>query len=176
MRLRFFAFLFTCSLLTVAVGVKASTERNSHGTEADPLPGYIYGRVVKIIDGDTLSILNNEEQQIRIRLAEIDTPERGQPYASKSQQELSRLVWEKAVAIRVIDIDRYGRTVGRIFVGDIDVSMEMVNQGAAWVYRKYAKDERMYRAEEAAREAKRGVWSLSEAERIPPWEWRRKSR
>jgi len=136
----------------------------------------IEGRVVSISDGDTLTLLTADKKQVKIRLAEIDTPERGQPYASKAQDELSSLVWQQEISVQVVTMDRYGRTVGRIFVGDLDVSAEMVRRGAAWVYRKYATDDSLYALEDAAREAKLGIWRLPEAERMPPWEWRRTRR
>ena len=63
--------------------------------------------------------------------------------------------------------------VGRVYVGGVDVNAEMVKQGAAWVYRKYAKDPSLYRLEEQAKTAKRGLWGLPEAERCPPWDWRK---
>lgn len=68
----------------------------------------------------------------------------------------------------------YGRTVARLYVEDLDVSREMVRLGAAWVYRKYNKDKSLLDVEAEAREAKRGLWSLPEAEQVPPWEWRRR--
>ena len=71
------------------------------------------------------------------------------------------------------DTDRYGRTVGRVYVGNLDVNAEMVKQGAAWVYRTYAKDQALYRLENEARAAQRGLWGLPEAQRCPPWDWRR---
>ena len=134
----------------------------------------VEGRVVRISDGDTLTILTSDNKQIRIRLAEIDTPERGQPYATRSQQELSSLVWQKELVIGVVDVDRYGRIVGRIFVGNIDVSAELVRRGAAWVYRQYAKDRLLFDLEAEARTARRGIWALPETDQIPPWEWRRR--
>jgi micrococcal nuclease len=74
----------------------------------------------------------------------------------------------------VVTIDRYGRTVGRIYVDDLDVSAEMVRLGAAWVYLKYAKDKNLYVLEDEARSGKRGLWSLPEAHRVAPWEWWRR--
>jgi micrococcal nuclease len=145
-----------------------------HGSAEAPLPGYVYGRVVGIADGDTLTLLTPEKTQARIRLAEIDTPEGGQPYASKAQDELSGLVWQKNIAVRVQTTDRYGRLARRIYVGNIDVSAEMVRRGVAWVYRKYAKDQVLFKLESEARYAQRGIWGLSETERVPPWEWRRR--
>ena len=97
------------------------------------------GKVVGIADGDTFTLLVDREQ-LRIRLAEIDTPEKGQPYGNRARQALSALIYGKPVRVVEIDHDRYGRVVGRVFVGRIDVNAEMVRRGAAWVYRKYAKD------------------------------------
>ena len=68
----------------------------------------------------------------------------------------------------VQDTDRYGRTVGRVYVGNLDVNAEMIGRGAAWVYRDYAKDPSLYRLENEAKAAKRGLWGLPEAQRMPP--------
>lgn len=131
------------------------------------------GRVVGISDGDTLTLLTPEKQQVKVRLGEIDTPESRQPYGTRARQALSDLAYGKEARVVVQDTDRYGRTVGRMYVGSTDVNAEMVRQGAAWVYRQYAKDPGLYRLEEEAKTAKRGLWALPEAERMPPWEWRR---
>jgi endonuclease YncB( thermonuclease family) len=131
------------------------------------------GKVVAIADGDTLTLLV-DHRQLKIRLAEIDTPERGQPYGSRAKEVLSKLAFGKRARVVVVDRDRYGRTVGRVYVGDMDVNAEMVRRGAAWVYRKYAKDPALFALEAEARKAKRGLWGLPEAERVPPWEWRRR--
>ena len=132
------------------------------------------GQIVGVIDGDTVRLLTADKWQIKIRLAEIDTPEKKQPYGSRSKQALSGLVFGKQVAADVVTIDRYGRTVARLYVDDLDVNREMVRLGAAWVYRKYNKDKSLLDVETEAREAKRGLWGLPEAEQVPPWEWRRK--
>ena len=122
-----------------------------HGSPDDPKPGYLYGRVVGITDGDTVALLTPERRQVKVRLAEIDTPEKNQPYGSKSRQALADLVFQRDVAVQYVDTDRYGRTVGRIHAGDVDVNAELVRQGAAWVYRKYAKDRSLYALEDEAR-------------------------
>ena len=131
------------------------------------------GRVIGITDGDTVTLLTSDKQQVRIRLAEIDAPESGQPYGSKSKQKLSELIFGKDVRVVVQTTDRYGRTVGRPYVGDLDVCEEMVRAGAAWVYRQYVIDKSLFDIEIEAREAKRGIWGLSEAQNMPPWKWRR---
>lgn len=130
------------------------------------------GRVVGITDGDTLTLLTEQREQVRIRLAEIDTPERGQPYGTRARQSLSDLAFGKAVRVVVEDTDRYRRTVGRVYAGPQDINAEMVRRGAAWVYRRYSHDPALLRLEQAARAERRGLWALPEMERIPPWEWR----
>jgi micrococcal nuclease len=134
------------------------------------------GRVVGVSDGDTITILDDRKQQIKVRLAEIDTPESAQPYGTRAKQQLSHLVFAKTVWVKVQDIDRYGRTVGRVYAGDIDVNAEMVRIGAAWVYRKYASDQKLYALEKQARQNKAGLWDLPEAQQVPPWEWRKTRR
>lgn len=131
------------------------------------------GRVVGVSDGDTLTLLVDGRRQVKVRLAEIDAPEGGQPYGNRAKQELSALTFNKEARVRVQDTDRYGRTVGRVFVGGVDVSAEMIRRGAAWVFRKYVKDASLFNLEEEAKRQKRGLWGLPESERVPPWEWRR---
>jgi endonuclease YncB( thermonuclease family) len=134
------------------------------------------GRVVGITDGDTVTVLTAARDQVRVRLAEIDAPERGQPYSNRSRQALSNLVFQKDVLVRYQDTDRYGRVVGRIFVGDLDISAAMVRSGAAWAYRDYVRDRNLLELEAEARANRRGLWGLSEFERIEPWEWRQGQR
>jgi endonuclease YncB( thermonuclease family) len=135
--------------------------------------GEISGKVIGIADGDTFTLLTTDKQQVKIRLAEIDAPESGQPYGNESKQALSDLIFGKDVRVVEQTTDRYGRTVGRPYVGDLDVSAEMVRMGAAWAYRDYLKDKRLLTLEGRAKTNKRGVWGLSEAQNMAPWEWRR---
>jgi endonuclease YncB( thermonuclease family) len=130
------------------------------------------GKVVAIADGDTITVLTDGKTQRKVRLAEIDTPESQQPYGSRSRQTLADLVFAKEVQVEVTDTDRYGRSVGRVHAGAQDVNAEMVRQGAAWVYRQYSHDPSLLALEQEAQAAKRGLWALPEAERMPPWEWR----
>ncbi|HMB74705.1 MAG TPA: thermonuclease family protein [Gammaproteobacteria bacterium] len=131
-------------------------------------------RVIGIVDGDTLTVLNSQQSQIRIRLAEIDAPEDGQPYGNRSRQVLSELTFGKDIVVRYLDTDRYGRTVARLFADDLDISAEMLRRGAAWAYQEYVEDTRLFQVEAEARNAHRGLWGISEA-RVPPWEWRRRT-
>jgi len=133
------------------------------------------GKVIGISDGDTIKILVNQTQH-KVRLAEIDTPENGQPYGKKAKQALSKLVFGKTVKVEQKDIDRYGRIVGRVYVDSFDVNAEMIRGGHGWVYRKYATDQTLYVMEGDAKRNRRGLWALPEAQRVPPWEWRHGSR
>lgn len=138
------------------------------------------GKVVSITDGDTLTVLIEDNQQMKIRLAEIDTPEKDQPFGRKSKDVLSSLVFGKQVKVQKVDVDRYKRTVAHVFLLDpktsdilMNVNKTMVASGAAWVYREYSEDQSILDLETLAREEKRGLWALPEAERMPPWEWRK---
>ena len=130
------------------------------------------GRVVGLADGDSLTLLTPERRQVRVRLGEIDTLESRQPYGGRAWHALSELVFGKDARVVVQDTDRYGRTVGRVYAGPVDVNAEMVRQGAAWVYRQYNRDAALLQLEAEAKAARRGLWALPEAERTPPWEWR----
>ena len=132
------------------------------------------GKVVKIADGDTLTLLTSSNQQVKVRLAGIDTPERKQPFGNKAKQALSSLAFQKQALIEAETKDRYGRTVGVVFVNGQNVNAELVKQGMAWVYRKYNKDMDLYELESRAKKEKLGLW-LDENP-IPPWEWRRGKR
>ena len=159
--MRLIALLFLLCILSILSPAYAET---------------LAGRVVGVHDGDTLTLLNDQKRQTKVRLAEIDTPESKQPYGSRSKQALSDLVFGKAVQVEVRDIDRYGRTVGRVLVNGTDVNAALVASGAAWVYRQYSSDPDLLRLEAEAKAAGRGLWGLPEAQRTPPWEWRRAQR
>lgn len=129
-------------------------------------------RVVALSDGDTFTCLDADKHQHKIRLANIDTPEKNQPYGAKAQQLLSGLIFNKLVRIDTQASDRYGRMIGLTYVDDINVNREMVARGAAWVYPRYNLDQLLPALENIAKSEKLGVWALDQAKPIPPWEWR----
>ena len=137
-------------------------------------PTELVGYVIKIADGDTLTILV-DRQQMRIRLAEIDTPERGQPWGNRAKKALAAKVFNRTVRVVVVDVDRYGRTVGRVWAGDHDICREMVAEGHAWVYRRYNRDRSLLDDEADAQYQGLGLWGLAE-EPVAPWEWRSEAR
>jgi endonuclease YncB( thermonuclease family) len=132
-------------------------------------------RVVGFTDGDTITVLV-AEHTIKVRLAGIDTPERKQPWGSRAKQALSNKVFGENVEVRVVNTDRYGRTVGHVWIGDQNISREMIREGHAWVYRRYLDDKTLIDDETHTRNDGIGVWGLPELQRVPPWDWRRGKR
>jgi endonuclease YncB( thermonuclease family) len=127
-------------------------------------------RVVRIADGDTITILYADNTQEKIRLYGIDCPERTQPFGRKARQFTSSLVFGKQVTIRSVDRDRYGRNVAWIYIGEINLNAELVRAGYAWHYRKHSNDPMLQRLENEARKAGRGLWRDSDP--VPPWKYR----
>jgi endonuclease YncB( thermonuclease family) len=144
--------------------------------EGKPLPNFdLTGRVVRVADGDTLSLLDKNNTQHKIRLHGIDTPEREQRYGKAAWDALANMVDGKTVSVVVLGEDSYGRTDGTIYLGDRNISLAMVAGGHAWWYRYYAPHDRLLaNAEEKARDEKRGLWSQPNP--VPPWDWRRQQR
>jgi endonuclease YncB( thermonuclease family) len=137
----------------------ACSEPADPGSVNAPRDGYFYGRVTRVVDGDTLTMKTADGRALRIRLAEIDTPEKGEPFSNRARGALNQMVRDRDIAVRLFDVDSYGRIVGRVYVGELDVNAALVEQGLAVVYRRWAEDPRLYELEEEARAAKLGVWS-----------------
>ena len=137
-------------------------------------PTRTVGRVVGISDGDTFTVLV-DGRQVRVRLSQVDAPERGQPWANRAREALGGLVFRKEVVLEEDGLDSYDRLLARVTVNGVDVGSELVAMGHAWAFRRYLKDERLLELETAARMAGRGLWGLTERA-IPPWDWRRGER
>lgn len=136
----------------------------------------VSGRVVGVLDGDTVELLLPEKKTVRIRLAEIDTPEKAQPHGKKAKQALSDKVFDKQVKVEVGGQDRYGRLLGHIYLGERDINRELVAEGHAWVYVQYVRDRSLFDVETEARRSKRGLWALPAKQRVAPWTWRKQRR
>lgn len=136
----------------------------------------ISGYVISIADGDTLTLLTADKERVKIRLAEIDTPEKKQPYGQRAKQELASMAFNHTAQVSIIDTDRYGRVVGRVTVDSLDINAELVRRGVAWVYRDYLKRTDLLPLEAEARRQRKGLWALPESQRMPPWQWRREQR
>ena len=130
------------------------------------------GKVVSVTDGDTITIIENlDNGRFKIRLYGIDAPEKKQDFGQKAKQHLSSLIFNKVVKIKFTEIDRYGRIVGKIFLNDIEINIEMLKAGLAWHYSRYDQTSTYINAEKQARTEKRGIWSIKNS--IPPWEYRK---
>jgi endonuclease YncB( thermonuclease family) len=138
------------------------------------------GTVVGVADGDTLTLLDANKTQYRIRLDGIDAPERTQPYGQRARQSLAALAHGRVASANCPKVDRYGRAVCRVLIDGVDVGLEQIRRGYAWHYVKYAHEQRAAdresyaRAETEARAANVGLWSFSDP--IPPWDYRRAPR
>ena len=128
------------------------------------------GRVVGVHDGDTITLLMSGNQQIKVRLAQIDAPETTQAFGQSSQQSLSEMVFNKTITVEKETTDKYGRTVGTLFVEGVVANKEQVKRGMAWVYRHYLHDQSLLPLEETARQSKVGLWV--DAEPMAPWDYR----
>lgn len=146
-------------------------------TIAHAKPERLDGRVVGVHDGDTLTLLDSERREHRIRLAGIDAPEDRQRYGQAAKRALSDLAFGKQASADCPKTDRYGRRVCNVSVNGRDVGLALVQAGAAWHFRAYANEQspadrvRYARAEESARTTQTGLWADPEA--VPPWDWRR---
>ena len=138
----------------------------------------LQGLVVGVSDGDSLTLLDAEKRQHKIRLQGIDAPEVKQAYGQKSKESLSKLVYNKTIKVHWSKKDRFGRTVGQVMLGDIDICLEQVRRGMAWHFKDYqdeqsVKDRDLYdRAEVEARELRLGLWQ--DAAPIEPAVFRQK--
>lgn len=136
----------------------------------------ISGRVVSVADGDTITVLDANNVQHKIRLAGIDAPERTQAFGQRSRESLAELVANRSVVVETNKQDRYGRYVGKVLPDRQDVNVEQVRRGLAWFYRQYEQelsdsDRQSYdRAEIEARQSRRGLWV--DKRPVAPWDFR----
>jgi endonuclease YncB( thermonuclease family) len=141
----------------------------------------IYGRIVGVTDGDTVTLLTPSNASLKIRFAFIDAPEKRQPYGQAAKKNLSDLIYNRPVEVHVKAIDHYGRTVGQVFSDGKDINLTQVAMGYAWHYTTYAKKMQSQalfatyaQAQLKAKQSRLGLWQ--EASPIPPWEFRRNTK
>lgn len=136
------------------------------------------GKVVGISDGDTITVLTDEKRQVKIRLYGVDCPESKQAYGTRARQLTSDQVFGKHVHVEVMDVDRYGRTVGIVSAPDgTTLNRELLENGMAWLYTAYCKAplcQKWKQLERQAQQAKAGLWADKNS--VPPWRWRKTHR
>ncbi|MDR3214141.1 MAG: thermonuclease family protein [Azoarcus sp.] len=162
---------FACFVAVIAVIIFGTAAPAARGGES--VPGMLSGRVVRVADGDTLTLRDGHGERIIVRLAEIDAPEHCQPFNQRSRASLTELTLNRRITVKVLDIDRYGRSVGRVTVeGESEtVNRIQLRRGLAWFYARYARDKSLRLLEREAARAKLGLWA--EKSPTPPWDWRR---
>lgn len=129
-------------------------------------------KVINITDGDTIVVLTNDYQQVKIRLEGIDCPESGQPYGKNAKKAASDLCFGKKVIVKKTGEDLYGRTLAYVYVDSICINKKLLEMGLAWHFKKYNSDLELAKLEMEARNKKIGLWSDSLV--IAPWDWRKK--
>ena len=127
-------------------------------------------KIKRVVDGDTVHVFYQDEVY-KIRLTEIDAPERDQPYGSNSTEYLKSLLKEGMVDVDISGTDRYGRKLGRLYWRGIDINRELVSAGYAWVYDQYVTDKSFYENQSKARNSKKGLWE--DQNPLEPWNWRK---
>lgn len=132
------------------------------------------GKVIRVLDGDTIEVLV-DQQPIRIFLSEIDCPEKKQPFGNAAKKYVLEIVAHEIVTVEARNKDRYGRTIGEVFLPDGEsLNRLLIRDGYAWHYKKYSKDASLAELENQARSNKVGLWQ--DKEPIAPWDWRHKKR
>lgn len=144
--------------------------------DGQPAPKPLIGTIVRVTDGDTVTLLDTQNMRYKLRLAGIDAPEMHMPYGQQSKQNLADMVYGKEVVALITKEDKYGRYIATIVLDGVDVNLQMLQTGLAWHYTKYAREQtvdsaaRYLKAEQEARARSTGLWS--EASPVSPWDWR----
>lgn len=135
------------------------------------------GRVIDVASGDNITIVDSSNTEFKVRLSGIDAPEKQQPFGVESKKSLSDLIYGKEVTVNWIKRDYHKRVVGKVLLKKVDINLEQVKRGMAWVFKHfiddpYSQDQSDYvDAQEEAEDRHIGLWSQSDP--IPPWEFRR---
>lgn len=139
----------------------------------------IQGKVIRVLDGDTIEVKTLPakivvyEVPIRVRLINIDAPEKKQPFGRWSTNQLKAILAGQSVTVSYTQTDRYGRILGRVITANgTEANRQQVLKGAAWVYDRYNTDNSLPALQREAQKQKRGLWA--DPNPVPPWEWRHK--
>jgi endonuclease YncB( thermonuclease family) len=150
------AFLFTISLLGFCLICQATD---------------LKGKVLWLYDGDSFKMETAERKIVQVRLYGIDAPEKGQPGSRMALKAMIKLLKNKSVRVVKVDTDKYNRIVGKVYLDKLYVNLWVLDKGYAWHFKFFSKDKDLSKAESEAKQAKRGIWNLSN--NIPPWRFRK---
>lgn len=170
-----FTTIILCVLFSAAQQAP-TTAPQSAAAVANNVQLVIEGQVINVHDGDTVTVLDQNNKKFHIRLQGIDAPELKQEFGSVSQQSLARMVLGKQASIFWTKVDKYRRTVGTIKIDGRDMNIEQVKAGMAWHFKKYEDEQEPQdrinyaAAEQQARAARLGLWQ--DPNPTVPGEWR----
>jgi micrococcal nuclease len=159
-------------LVAVLLGVDAAAFGEVPGPSVSrDGPGQEFtARVIAVLDGDTV-LIRRASGLVKIRLAGIDAPEKGQAFGDISSHSLADMVKDKRVNIASQAVDQYGRIVANLGVDGLDVNAEQVRRGMAWEYSNHHSNRPLVALQHEARQAARGLWAQPDP--VPPWRWRK---
>lgn len=160
-------------LICITIGCEPP-QQTTPTVKANVLPNQFVAKVIGITDGDTIDVLTDQNETIRLRLNGIDAPERGQPFGNNAKQFLSDLVGGQT--IRIVDLlrDRYDRMIAELYRGEERVTLSLVKAGLAWHYVRYSDDNELALAETTAKASSLGLWN--DHRFVAPWDWRKLSK
>jgi endonuclease YncB( thermonuclease family) len=161
--------LFACAALTL-ISLAHSPPLAAADENAD-----FSGTVHKIFDGDSFLVVRPwDGADVNVRLIDIDAPEKTQAYGDDARAALIKLIGDRRVHVDVIDVDRYGRKLARVYrePDRLDVARALVHDGHVWVYRRTVSDRSLITLEDSAKDSHLGLWALPERNRVPPWQYR----
>jgi endonuclease YncB( thermonuclease family) len=166
---------FLVAVIVVGVALVVTLLVPARASQASVPNASFDGQVIRVTDGDSITVRAGEEN-IKVRLAQIDAPETGQPWGTRSRQELADMIAGRTITVTSTGQDRYGRTIAQIEADGVDVNRDMIARGAAWAYTSYVTDPSMIETQRRARAEGVGLWAMPENERIPPWVYRQERR
>ncbi len=143
----------------------------AHGEALRPGSGQEFtAKVIAVLDGDTV-LIKRASGLVKIRLAEIDAPEKAQTFGETSKLSLSGMVLGKQVKVVSQAVDQYGRLVAHLSLDGLDVNAEQIRRGLAWEYSNFHSNKALIALQHEAMQVPRGLWAQSNP--TPPWEWRK---
>ena len=130
----------------------------------------IHSKAIRILDGDTFEILLNQKTSYKVRLTDIDAPEKKQDFGYVAKQKLASYIMGKEVKVIYDKLDRNKRILGHVYYQHQSINLRMVSEGFAWHFKKYSTAPRFAQAEQRVRQLKKGLWVQPHP--IAPWDFR----
>ena len=156
-------------ILNFAVGCNQATVQVPPPT----LPGF-HAKAIGIVDGDTIDVLTDTKETVRIRFFGVDAPERGKPFGNNAKQFIADLVFEETLRVVELDRDRNDRVVAELYLENQRITLAIVEAGLAWHAPRYSDDPKLAKAQHEACSEPRGLWT--DHRFVAPWDWRRLSK